>query len=168
MAVYNGSSGATIRTGPPTVTEHSIYGSGRVGVYKKGTVSSNNYTLYQLTDHLGNVRAVLKKTGSATYALTAKTDYYPFGEPMPNKHTTDGNYRYAFQGQEKDNETGLEAFELRLWDGRLGRWLTVDPYHEFHSPYVGMGNNPINLIDPEGGVRMTLQLKQVQHLDKNM
>lgn len=45
----------------------------------------------------------------------------------------------------------MEAFELRLWDGRLGRWLTVDPYHEFHSPYVGMGNNPISLIDPDGG-----------------
>jgi RHS repeat-associated protein len=71
--------------------------------------------------------------------------------PMPNKHTIDGNYRYAFQGQEKDGETDMEAFELRLWDGRLGRWLTVDPYHEFHSPYVGMGNNPISLIDPDGG-----------------
>jgi hypothetical protein len=45
----------------------------------------------------------------------------------------------------------MEAFELRLWDGRLGRWLTVDPYGEFFSPYVGMGNNPINLIDPDGG-----------------
>ena len=71
--------------------------------------------------------------------------------PMPNKTTTDNNYRYNFQGQEKDPETGMEAFELRLWDGRLGRWLTVDPYHEFHSPYVGMGNNPMNLIDPDGG-----------------
>lgn len=71
--------------------------------------------------------------------------------PMPNKHTTDGNYRYAFQGQEKDNETGMEAFELRLWDGRLGRWLTVDPYGQYHSPYLGMGNNPISLIDPDGG-----------------
>lgn len=71
--------------------------------------------------------------------------------PMPNRTTTDNNYRYAFQGQEKDPETGMEAFELRLWDGRLGRWLTVDPYHEFFSPYVGMGNNPANLIDPDGG-----------------
>jgi hypothetical protein len=40
---------------------------------------------------------------------------------------------------------------LIIPDPRLGRWLTVDPYHEFHSPYVGMGNNPINLIDPDGG-----------------
>ena len=46
----------------------------------------------------------------------------------------------------------MEAFELRLWDGRIGRWLTIDPYHEFFSPYVGMGNNPISLIDPDGGM----------------
>ena len=70
---------------------------------------------------------------------------------MPNKQTTDENYRYAFQGQEKDPETGMEAFELRLWDGRLGRWLTVDPMGEFFSPYLGMGNNPISRIDPDGG-----------------
>ena len=100
---------------------------------------------------MGNVGAVMQKTRAGVIALTNKTDYYPFGMPMPNRQTTDGNYRYAFQGQEKDPETGMEAFELRLWDGRLGRWLTVDPYHEFFSPYVGMGNNPISLTDPDGG-----------------
>ena len=62
-------------------------------------------------------------------------DYYPFGMPMPNRQVN-GNeqYRYAFQGQEKDEETGKEAFELRLWDGRIGRWLTIDPKGEFDSP----------------------------------
>ncbi|MCL9807666.1 RHS repeat-associated core domain-containing protein [Flavobacterium amniphilum] len=72
--------------------------------------------------------------------------------PLPNQQITDANYRYAFQGQEKDPETGMEAFELRLWDGRLGRWLTVDPYGQYFSPYLGMGNNPISRIDPDGGM----------------
>ncbi|MCL9807673.1 hypothetical protein NAT51_19275 [Flavobacterium amniphilum] len=45
----------------------------------------------------------------------------------------------------------MEAFELRLWDGRLGRWLTVDPYGQYFLPYLGMGNNPISRIDPDGG-----------------
>ena len=45
----------------------------------------------------------------------------------------------------------MEAFELRLWDGRLGRWLTTDPKHQYASPYLGMGNNPLSLIDPDGG-----------------
>ncbi len=38
-----------------------------------------------------------------------------------------------------------------MWDGRLGRWLSPDPYGQYASPYLGMGNNPINSIDPDGG-----------------
>ncbi len=79
-----------------------------------------------------------------------KTDYYLFGMKMPNRNI-EGKYRYGYQGQEKDPEIGMEAFELRLWDGRIGRWLTTDPYGEFHSPYMGMGNNPISRVDPDGG-----------------
>ena len=45
----------------------------------------------------------------------------------------------------------MEAFQLRLWDGRIGRWLSIDPAGEFHCPYLGMGNNPVNAIDPDGG-----------------
>ena len=71
--------------------------------------------------------------------------------PMPGRNMV-GDYRYAFQGQEKDSETGKEAFELRLWDSRIGRWLGPDPYGEFSSPYLGMGNNPISLTDPDGGM----------------
>jgi len=77
-------------------------------------------------------------------------DYYPFGMPMPGLNT-DGGYRYAYQGQEKDDETGMEAFELRLWDSRIGRWLTTDPAGQYASPYLGMGNNPISRVDPDGG-----------------
>jgi RHS repeat-associated protein len=72
--------------------------------------------------------------------------------PMPNRQIVGGQpYRYAYQGQEIDPETGKEAFQLRLWDSRIGRWLTTDPKHEFHSPYVGMGNRPTVAIDPDGG-----------------
>lgn len=126
--------------------EHPIYGKGRLGIHYR---QSNSYS-YQLTDHLGNVRAVIVKSGTDAVALTAKTDYYPFGMPMPNREVNNG-YRYAYQGQEKDVETDKEAFELRLWDHRIGRWLSVDPKAEFHSPYMGMGNNPISTVDPDGG-----------------
>ncbi|MEL6809711.1 MAG: RHS repeat-associated core domain-containing protein [Bacteroidota bacterium] len=86
-----------------------------------------------------------------TPIMLAYKDYYPFGMPMPERNQ-EGEYRYAFQGQEKDDETGMEAFELRLWDARLGRWLTTDPAKQHFSPYLGMGNNPISRIDPDGGM----------------
>ncbi len=66
-------------------------------------------------------------------------------------NSCEGVYRYGFRGQESDPETGKEAFQLRLWDSRIGRWLTTDPYGQFASPYLGMGNNPITMVDPDGG-----------------
>ena len=73
---------------------------------------------------------------------------------MPNRNI-EGNYRYGYQGEfaEKDSETGLNAFELRLWDSRIGRWLTTDPYGQYNSPYLGMGNDPIAGIDSDGGFK---------------
>lgn len=131
-----------------TVKEHTIYGASRLGVYNKSDGSS----YYQLTDHLGNVRVVTGRASNGTaMAIVANTDYYPFGMPMPNRNI-EGNYRYKYQGQEKDPETGKEAFQLRLWDARIGRWLTTDPYGQYNSPYLGMGNDPINGIDPDGGL----------------
>ena len=70
---------------------------------------------------------------------------------MPNRNV-EGDYRYAYQGQEKDAETGKEAFQLRLWDSRIGRWLTTDPYSQFYSSYLGMGNSPVYGTDPDGGI----------------
>ncbi len=59
----------------------------------------------------------------------------------------------------------MEAFQLRLWDGRIGRWLSPDPYGQYASPYLGMGNNPISLIDPDGGQTIDPPIKEI-HLEK--
>lgn len=74
--------------------------------------------------------------------------------PMPGREIIGGEaYRYGYQGEyaETDPETGKEAFQLRLWDSRIGRWLTTDPKGQYNSPYLGMGNNPIIMEDPDGG-----------------
>ena len=141
---------------PPTPKEYPVYGNSRLGVYFKDTSSkSGGHYVYQLADHLGNVRAVVMKSGNNSLSLTNKTDYYPFGMPMPNRNV-EGNYRYGYQGEfaEKEPElgNGQSSFELRLYDARIGRWLTPDPMSEFINPYLAMGNNPIYFIDPTGGI----------------
>ncbi len=40
---------------------------------------------------------------------------------------------------------------MREYDAVIGRWTAVDPKGQFYSPYVGMGNNPVGGIDPDGG-----------------
>jgi len=54
---------------------------------------------------------------------------------VPNRNYSTNSYRHEFQGQEKDNETGKESFELRLWDSRIGGLTTVDPYRQFALSY---------------------------------
>lgn len=39
-----------------------------------------------------------------------------------------------------------------MYDGRIGRWLSVDPKGQFASPYEGMGNNPVTGFDKTGGI----------------
>jgi RHS repeat-associated protein len=71
--------------------------------------------------------------------------------------------RYGYQGEyaECDPETattsgseaigGWNSFDLRMYDANVGRWLSPDPKKQFWSAYEGMGNNPINGVDPDGG-----------------
>jgi RHS repeat-associated protein len=74
---------------------------------------------------------------------------------QPLDLSPDGPYRYGYQGQyaECDPETGgLDNFEARMYDPLLGRWNNTDPAGQFASPYLGMGNNPVNGTDPNGEV----------------
>lgn len=142
LAVYNFSNSGTLVS-----IEENIYGLSRLGYFNRTTPNVINY---EITDHLGNVRAIVQKTPNGT-TTQSSIDYYPFGEQLPDRSVSITNSRYAFQGQELDTETGMEAFQLRLWDGRIGRWISPDPMGQYASPYLGMGNNPVNRIDPDGG-----------------
>lgn len=73
---------------------------------------------------------------------------------MPNRNV-EGGYRYGYQGEfaEKEPElgSGVNSFQLRLYDSRIGRWISPDPYGQFHSPYLAMNNNPVSFADSDGG-----------------
>jgi RHS repeat-associated protein len=70
-----------------------------------------------------------------------------------SNYSRQGRYRYGYQGQfaERDEETGWNHFELREYDAVVGRWMSGDPMSQFHSKYVGIGNDPCNGVDPTGG-----------------
>ncbi|MEO0776493.1 MAG: RHS repeat-associated core domain-containing protein [Bacteroidota bacterium] len=135
----------------PERKEVSLYGMDRVGMaFETGAW---NYH-YELSDHLGNVRAVIAEGDYGLQEVRQYADYYPFGWELPGRHfTTALEYRFAYQGQyaEKDEETGWLAFNLRSYDPQVGRWMTIDPYEQYHSPYLAMGNDPMGSVDPDGG-----------------
>ena len=137
--------------------DYIVYGASRLGLYDAANSSSSNRIYYyEMNDHLGNVRAVFSKNSNGTANVVSFTDYYPHGSPLPGRNYVSSlGYRYDYQGQEKDAETGLLNFELRQFDPRLGRWFAPDPMGQYHSPYLAMGNNPVSMVDPTGGFCQT-------------
>ena len=89
--------------------------------------------------------------------ISSATDYYPYGMQIAStQYINEGvtANRYQFQGDysEYDEYTGWQAFDLRgNYDPRLGTWYSTDPYAQYASPYLGMGNSPVNGVDPDGG-----------------
>lgn len=124
---------------------------------------------YELSNHLGNVLATVSDRklrvddGDGTVAyynadIVNSTDYYPFGSLIPGRsYNLNNGYRYGFNGKENDNEVkgyGEQVdFGARIYDPRIGRWLSVDPLsakYAMASPYAFALNNPVMFIDPDG------------------
>lgn len=83
----------------------------------------------------------------------------PFGSLISDRSwtATGRNYRHGFNGKEKDFETANDDYDFgaRIYDGRLARWLSLDPKagHPLQvdkSPYAAFWNNPIVYTDPDG------------------
>jgi RHS repeat-associated protein len=69
----------------------------------------------------------------------------------------DDDYRYSFQGQEKDDEikgkNNSVNYKYRMHDPRVGRFFAVDPLattYPFNSPYAFSENNVIHAFEFEG------------------
>jgi len=66
-------------------------------------------------------------------------------------------YRYGFNGKESDPETygdgNIYDYGFRIYDPRIGRFLSVDPLtqsYPWYTPYQFAGNKPINSMDLDG------------------
>jgi RHS repeat-associated protein len=148
----------TVAANPPVVISSPIQDSLMLG--------SRNY---ELSNHLGNVLSVISdkkigndSSGTVNYYIAevlSQNDYYPFGMLQPARQYSAGTgYRYGFNGKENDNEVKGEGnqqdYGMRIYDPRLGRFLSVDPlvrtYPELTS-YQFASNTPVRAVDLDGG-----------------
>ena len=73
------------------------------------------------------------------------------------KYSNGNQYRYGFNGKEKNNEISGEGnsydFVARIYDPRLGRFLSHDFFAALKPAVTGYNfgsNNPLSRIDPDG------------------
>jgi RHS repeat-associated protein len=167
-------------------TELPLYGSSRLGMLKVTRLGPWNSALtpkpirqipfqrrrgdkfFEISNHLGNVITTVsdQMLGEGTTALTyyqaqVKThaDYYPFGMEMEGRTASSLNYRYGFNGKEKDASGEFSAsqthydYGFRIYNPVWGKFLSVDPLTGSYSmltPYQFASNSPISGIDLDG------------------
>ena len=77
---------------------------------------------------------------------------------MPGRKYNSAEYRYGFNGKEKDDEGEFGSitnydYGFRIYNPAVGRFLSVDPLtkaYPWYTPYQFAGNKPIWAIDLDG------------------
>jgi len=90
--------------------------------------------------------------------IVSATDYYPFGYAMEGRGFSSDNYRYGFNGKEKDTEGmggGGSTYDygFRIYNPQIAKFLSVDPLtrkYPMLTTYQFASNTPIMAIDLDG------------------
>jgi RHS repeat-associated protein len=125
-----------------------------------GLIAVNDFTYatgassdhFVIPDHRGSTVMVLQK---GSFDATVQTYAYT---PTGNVYKGDGTLvtsaqpvPYLFQGQEYDWQSELHNYRARFYDSDMMMFLSPDPsFRVGESPYVAMGNDPVNNADPDG------------------
>jgi RHS repeat-associated protein len=117
-----------------------------------GTINDRKTPQFKTT---GNAPNTVTTFSYFKASILSATDYYPFGMTMPGRQVSADKYRYGFNGMEQDKNinSGALDFGARIYDRRIGRWLSVDPLQKKFtgwSPYNSAMNSPLKLKDVDG------------------
>jgi RHS repeat-associated protein len=145
--------------------------TGTVAIYTRRTDGSTP-TYYLLRDHLGSPELITNTAG----VPTVKLSFSAYGERRGSNWSgtpSGGEWnaiafttRDGFTEHEHLDNVGLVHMNGRVYDPRIGRFLSKDPIVHMglsQSPnsYSYVWNNPLRWVDPSGASPETLQIPQL-------
>jgi RHS repeat-associated protein len=135
-------------------------GSGQLVAEYSTQQSSTPQVSYLTSDHLGSPRIITDNTGK----IIARKDFGAFGDETYTAQRTTGlgykpeEIRQDYTGYQKDDESGLEFAQARYYNGKHGRFTSVDPLTasanvkdpQTFNRYSYVMNSPYKFTDPLG------------------
>jgi len=136
-----------------------IFANGEViAIYTRSTNSANTRLAYCLRDHLGSLMYLVSPAG----VLLEEYAYDPWGrrrDPLTWKPLSGiAPTARGFTGHEHIDLFELVNMDGRVYDPRLGRFLSPDPYvqdptySQSLNRYSYCINNPLKYTDPDGNI----------------
>jgi RHS repeat-associated protein len=150
---------ARVENNVPTYLHNDHLGSAQTGTNAAG----NGHCRGLLRLHLIHW---IKCFGDAEPPTKWREKYTPYGSSMNNPAANDN--QAGFTGHIKDSTTGLTYMQARYYDPLIGRFLSIDPVGFLPSQpfmfgrYTYVGNDPMNLIDPDGESPVSWAVKLVK------
>ncbi|MEZ4824834.1 MAG: DUF6443 domain-containing protein [Bacteroidia bacterium] len=111
---------------------------------------------YNITDHLGNVRASFRPDALNDWVIVQEDHYYPFGMRMGGKSYQSGmenDIRFNGKSLVSDLNVDLYDYGFRWYMPDIGRFVSVDPLtdkYTYLTPYQFAENTPIQAVDMDG------------------
>lgn len=134
--------------------------SGHVIVVSRNS-NNTGTTTFVLTDHIGSSTTLLSDTGTVRTNLSFDAYGQRRGANWSGATPPDGTNiaattRRGFTFHEQLDTVGLTHMNGRVYDPKLGRFLSVDPLmgdlgdSQSINPYAYVGNRPLTFTDPSG------------------